>query len=454
MKLILAHGEVVSHLFLVQRSEVRILVGQPYMNNLLDKIFFRSKNLNYINLGFKDIKNNTEVDQIFSAIHSFSKNSEIRYVGGCVRKIINKEKVDDIDLAVNLKPKDVCDALSKKNIKYYESGIEHGTITALINNIKFEITSLRKDVDTDGRHAKVEFSDNWKEDASRRDFTINSIYADIEGSLFDPFDGKKDLENGKVEFIGDVEVRIKEDYLRVLRYIRFFLNYSKDKHNPKIINIIKKNLIGVSAISSERLLDEFQKLLKSDGFLKLTKDKDCLEIINLIFPQIKNISLFNKMNSFAKKNFLEVDFIFLLSLMIIDGTDNVNYFIYKFNLSKKDQKRLIFLNKFNLEKNTSQTFSEKNLNKVFYFNSREALLDVLYFKVFKSKKVDNKLIKLIEIFKKKEMPVMPFKASTLMEKYQVPEGRELGQKLKAIEVVWTSNDFKISDKEVQKIVSN
>ena len=189
-------------------------------------------------------------------------------------------------------------------------------------------------------------------------------------------------------------------------------------------------------------------------FLKLIKDKDCLEIINLIFPQIKNISLFNKMNSFAKKNFLEVDFIFLLSLMIIDGTDNVDYFIYKFNLSKKDQKRLIFLNKFNLEKNTSQTFSEKNLNKVFYFNGREALLDVLYFKIFKSKKVDNNLIKLIEIFKKKKVPVMPLKASTLMEKYHVPEGRELGQKLKAIELVWTSNDFKISDKEVQKIVSN
>ena len=135
-----------------------------------------------------------------------------------------------------------------------------------------------------------------------------------------------------------------------------------------------------------------------------------------------------------------MDFIFLLSLMIIDGTDNVDYFIYKFNLSKKDQKRLIFLNKFNLEKNTNQTFSEKNLNKIFYFNGREALLDVLYFKIFKSKKVDNKLIKMIEIFKKKEMPVMPFKASTLMEKYQIPEGKELGQKLKAIEEVWTSNE--------------
>ena len=132
------------------------------MNNLIDKIFVRSQNLNYINLGIRNIKNETEVEKIFSAIHSFSQNSEIRYVGGCVRKIINKEKVDDIDLAVNLIPSDVCEALKKKDIKYYESGIEHGTITALINNIKFEITSLRKDVETDGRHAKVEFLDNWK----------------------------------------------------------------------------------------------------------------------------------------------------------------------------------------------------------------------------------------------------------------------------------------------------
>ena len=424
------------------------------MNNLLDKIFFRSQNLNYINLGFQDIKKNTKVDQIFSAIQSFSKNSEIRYVGGCVRKIINKEIVDDIDLAVNLKPKDVCDAFDKKNIKYYESGVKHGTITALINNIKFEITTLRKDIDTDGRHAKVEFSDNWKEDASRRDFTINSIYADIEGNLFDPFDGKKDLENGKVKFIGDPEIRITEDYLRTLRYIRFFLNYSKDKHDSKIIKIIKKNLSGVFRISSERLLDEFQKLSKSKGFSKLAKDKNCLEIINLIFPQFKNISLFSKLNNFAKKNIFNVDFIFLISLLVIDGTDNVDYFIYKFNISKKDKKRLLFLNNFYSEKLTNKTFSEKNLNKIFYFNGREALMDIIHFKIFKLNKVDNKLIELIEIFETKQIPVMPLKANTLIEKYQIQEGKELGEKLKIIEEIWVNNDFNISEKEIQKIVSN
>jgi len=429
-------------------------VGQPYMNNLLDKIFFRSQNLNHINLGFKNIKKETEVSKIFEAIYSYSTNSEIRYVGGCVRKIINREKVDDIDLAVNLKPKEVCEALTKKDIKYYESGIEHGTITALINNRKFEITSLRKDVDTDGRHAKVEFSDNWKEDASRRDFTINSIYADIEGSLFDPFDGKKDLENGKVKFIGDIEIRIKEDYLRILRYVRFFLNYSKDKHDPKIIKTIKKNLSGVSVISSERLLDEFQKLLRSEGFLKLTKDQDCLEIINLIFPQFKNISIFNKLNNFAERNFSRVDFIFLLSLLVIDGTDNVDYFIYKFNLSKKDKKRLLFLNKFYSEKLNNKTFSEKNFNNIFYFNGKEALMDIIYFKIFKSSKENNKLIKLIEVFKEKKIPMMPLKANILLEKYQVTEGKELGKKLKAIEKVWVNNNFSISEKEIQKLVRN
>jgi len=424
------------------------------MNNLLNKIFLRSKNLNHINLGFKKIKKETEVEQLFKAIHSFSVNSEIRYVGGCVRKIINKEDFDDIDLAVNLNPKDVCEALDKKNIKYYESGIKHGTITALINDIKFEITSLRKDIDTDGRHAKVEFSENWKEDASRRDFTINSIYADIDGSLFDPFDGKKDLENGKVLFIGNAETRIKEDFLRILRYIRFFLNYSKVKHETSVIKIIKKNLTGMMNISAERLLDELQKLVRSRGFTKLAKDKDSLEIISLIFPQLKNISLFSKLNSFALKNIANVDFILLLSLMIIDGTDNVDYFVYKYNLSKKDQKRLLFLNKFYSKKVNRSFFSEKNLDKILYFNGREALNDIIYFKIFLSKKVDDNLIKLIKIFKEKEIPVLPLKANTLIEKYQIPEGIELGKKLKAIEEIWSNNNFKISEKEIQKIVNN
>ena len=419
------------------------------MNNLIDKIFFKSQNLNYINLSFRNIEKKTEIKKIFNAINTFSENSEIRYVGGCIRKIINKEKVDDIDLAVNLNPVEVCSALKKKNIKFYESGIAHGTITALINNNKFEITSLRKDVDTDGRHAKVLFSKVWHEDALRRDFSINSIYADKEGNLFDPFNGKKDLVNGKILFIGDAEKRIKEDYLRILRYIRFFLNYSKQEHNPQVIKIIKRNVNGLSRISSERLLDEFKKLVQSEGFLKLVKDNICLEIITLIFPQLKNINIFKNLNTFTKKNIFKVDFIFLLSVMIIDGTDNVNYFIYKFNISKKDQKRLLFLNDFYLQKITTV-----NLNKILYFNGREAVMDIIYFKIFKSKKVDNNLLTMIKIFEEKEIPIMPVGAIMLMKKYNIPEGKKLGTKLKKIEELWVNNNFEINEKEVQKIINN
>jgi len=422
------------------------------MNNLLDRIFFRSKNFDYISQNIKDITYQTPANKIFEAINSYSEISEVRYVGGCIRKVIKKETVDDIDLATNLKPNEVCEALKKKKINFYETGVEHGTITAIIGQYKYEITSLRKDVTTDGRHAKVEFSLDWKEDAARRDFSINSIYSDGEGNLFDPNNGKKDLNEGLINFIGDTEDRIKEDYLRILRYVRFFLNYSTHKHNPEAIKIIKKNIEGISKLSNERLLDELEKLTKSSGFLKLFKDKDSLELIKIIFPQLKNLEKFKKLNLFASNNLQNMDFIFLLSLMTVDGTDNADYFLYKFNISKKSQKRLKLVDLFYREKVNIKKFTEKNLNKFFYYNGKQAVIDIINFKIFTLSKVEKKLIKLLEIYKNKVIPTMPIGANILMTVYNIPEGITLGGKLKKIEETWVNNDFKISDKQIQKII--
>jgi len=422
------------------------------MDNFLDKIFFRSRNLDYISQNLKNITNQTPAYKIFEAINSYSENSEVRYVGGCIRKIVKKETVDDIDLATNLKPSEVCDALKKKEINFYETGIEHGTITAIIDEYKYEITSLRKDVITDGRHAKVEFSSDWKDDAARRDFSINSIYSDKEGNLFDPHNGKKDLEDGYIKFIGDAENRIKEDYLRILRYIRFFLNYSNHKHKPEIIKIIKRNIGGVSQLSSERLLDEFKKLTKSYGFLKLFNDKESLELIGIIFPQLKNLDNFKKLNSYAHDNLFKADFIFLLSLMIVDGTDNTDYFFYKFNISKKDQKRLKLIDYFYKEKVNIKNFTEKNFNKIFYYDGWQAAVDIINFKLFTSNKFEKKLIKLIDFYKDKISPTMPINANALMTKFNLPEGKILGNKLKMIEEMWVQNGFQISEKQIQKIV--
>ena len=421
------------------------------MDKFLDKIFFRSRNLDYISQNLKDITNQTPANKIFEAINNYSESSEVRYVGGCIRKVINKEVVDDIDLATNLKPNEICEALKNKDINFYETGVEHGTVTAVIDEYKYEITSLRKDVKTDGRHAKVEFSLDWKEDAARRDFSINSIYSDARGNLFDPNNGKKDLEEGLIHFIGDAESRIKEDYLRILRYVRFFLNYSNHKHKSEIIKIIKRNIGGISKLSSERLIDEFKKLTKSHGFVKLFQDNDSLEIIEIIFPQLKNLAKFKKLNTHARDNLFKIDFIFLLSLMIVDGTDNTDYFLYKFNISKKDQKRLKLIDFFYKEKTNLKNFTEKNFNKIFYFNGKQAVIDIINFKLFTSNKVEKKLIKLIEVYKDKVIPTMPIGANTLMAKYNIPEGKILGNKLKMIEEAWVENGFTISEKNIQKI---
>ena len=422
------------------------------MKNFFNKIFSNSKNLYSFENNIKNLSLTTPVKKIFEAINSYSSDSEIRYVGGCLRKILNNEKVDDIDLATNLDPLEVSEILKKNNINFYESGIEHGTITAIIDDHKFEITSLREDIFTDGRHAKVKFSKDWKKDAARRDFTINSIYADLDGNLFDPYNGKKDIETGQVSFIGDPEKRIKEDYLRILRYFRFFLNYSKQPHKEEIIRIIKINISGISIISKERLLDELKKLLKSNQLEKLSKDKFSIDLILLIFPELKNIkSIINSIKD-KKELFADLDFIFTLFLMIIDETDNLEYFLYKYNISKKDQKRAYAINDFYNEKNGSKTLNESNLNKVLYYNGKQAVLDILNFKIIKTKKADKKLFSLLELYKNKVTPSLPVGADLLMTRYKIPEGRQLGSMLKLIEEEWVRNNFEISDKQIDNIV--
>jgi len=419
------------------------------MKNILTKIFSSKKDLSSKEVSFLEIAKKTKVSDLFKVISNYNDLSEIRYVGGCVRKILNNENFDDIDLATNLKPDEVKECLKNNNIDFFETGIDHGTITANIDEKNFEITSLRKDVSTDGRRAVVEFTNEWTEDALRRDFTINSIYADKEGNLFDPNDGVKDLENGKIEFIGDPEKRVKEDYLRILRYVRFFLNYSKKEHKLNVKKIIKQNINGIVKLSKERLIDELKKLVMSNGFINICNDEFCKEIVLLIFPQVKNIDIFNKFKKNYRSEILKKDFIFLLSLLIIDETDSTEFFLYKFNVSNEAKKRINFLKEIYDKSNDKNTFSKNNLQKIFYFQGKSYLMDVIDFQLFRSSKKNNKLIEIKKHFEKLEKPLFPIKAKIIMEKYNLKEGKELGQKLKYLENLWVENNFNISEKEVE-----
>ena len=403
---------------------------------------------------FKELVSKKEVQELFKLINSYSNESEVRFVGGCVRKLINNEVVDDIDLSTNLRPEKVIEILKNNNINFYETGINHGTVTAVINDKSFEITSLRKDIKTDGRHAQVKYTKDWLDDASRRDFTINAIYSDIEGNLFDPFNGKNDLNNGLIKFIGDPAIRIKEDYLRILRYIRFSLVYSKNQHDKNTLKIIKQNLSGLKIVSKNRQLQELKKIISIEDFNKINLDKYLKELFLLIFPEIKLINRINNLDNLKNDILRNKSFEFILSILLIDNTEDCDYFIYKYNLSNKEKDKINLLNSIFSEEPNSEYFTKDNLLKILLQKGKENLIDILDFKILISKKNKDQLLDIKNFFNNCEVPEMPVKAKDLIVKFQLKEGKMLGSILREIEEQWLNNNFKISDTQIENIVKS
>jgi len=187
------------------------------------------------------------------------------FVGGCVRNMLLGEEVGDVDIASTLEPEQVIAALDEAGIKHVPTGIEHGTVTAVVDGRGFEVTSLRKDVETDGRRAVVSFTKDWAVDATRRDFTMNTLLTDLDGQVFDPTGlGLADLEARRVVFVGEAEQRIREDYLRILRFFRFFALYGKGKPDETALKACEAQADGLVGLSKERVTQEFFKILSAE----------------------------------------------------------------------------------------------------------------------------------------------------------------------------------------------
>jgi poly(A) polymerase len=188
-----------------------------------------------------------------------------RFVGGCVRNAVFERPIQDLDLAVDKPPETVMRALEAARIKAVPTGLKHGTVTAIADDEVFELTTLRRDVETDGRRAVVAFTGDWLADASRRDFTFNALYADPDGTLYDPFDGRADLAAGRVRFIGDADTRIAEDRLRVLRFFRFHAWYGRPPIDGTGYQACARNAATLRGLSGERVRKELLRTLEADG---------------------------------------------------------------------------------------------------------------------------------------------------------------------------------------------
>lgn len=205
-----------------------------------------------------------------------------RVVGGAVRDLLAGRPVHDVDVAVALPPEEAARRLREAGIKVFETGLAHGTVTAVLDHQPVEVTSLRRDLVTDGRHAQVAWSTDWQEDAARRDFTFNAMSMDAAGRLWDYFDGRADLAAGRVRFVGDPATRMAEDYLRLLRFFRFHARYGTGAPDPAALAAIRAAVPGLARLSAERIWMELKRLLEAPdpgGALALMRQAGVLPAI-------------------------------------------------------------------------------------------------------------------------------------------------------------------------------
>jgi poly(A) polymerase len=200
-----------------------------------------------------------ETERVFAALAG--PGLETRAVGGAVRNTLLGLPVTEIDLATTALPHRVMELARKAGLKAVPTGIDHGTVTVIADGVPFEVTTLRRDVETFGRHASVAFTEDWQEDARRRDFTLNALYAESDGTVFDPLGGYDDVVAGRVRFIGDAEARIKEDYLRILRFFRFNAYFGKAPFDAPGLEASVKLRNGLERLSAERIAGEVRRLL-------------------------------------------------------------------------------------------------------------------------------------------------------------------------------------------------
>ena len=380
-----------------------------------------------------------EVEKIFNAFGE----SSIFLVGGCVRDILMNKLVTDIDFATPCEPLEVIEILNKSKINYVDIGIKFGTVTAILNDKKYEITSFRKDISTDGRHAEVEFSKEMEADAARRDFTINALYVDKDFKVYDFYNGQEDLKNSILRFIGDPQARIKEDYLRIMRFFRFLASNSTQFPDDDLLTILKAEAPNLSIISKERLWDEFTEILKSDNPIAVLKLMQENSIFENISEGLKIEESFESLISIESK-IKYVDPILRLSLLFDNNSKKIENFVNNFPLSSKESKALLQLGEMNEKIVSYLSMKEVRflLYKIGVSNFKNQI--ILNWARDVQNKNEVNWRSLYEVAISWERPKFDLDSKDVMG-MGINEGPLVGSILKEVEEWWAENDF-IDDK--------
>lgn len=370
----------------------------------------------------------------------------IRIVGGAVRDLLIDNQTHDFDFATILKPAEVKKKLSENNIKFVDLAEKFCTIIAVINNKNFEITTLRKDFSYDGRYCQVEYTNKFDEDALRRDFTINSLYLDKLGNIYDYCGGIEDIKQQKVKFIGDSRQRIKEDHLRILRFIRFSCQFAKEFDEDGLRSCVKfKNKLN--SLSANRIRQEFVKILELKNHQNIIS---ALKIINdyefdkIIFNQKLNIDNFYEMSILAEKLNISISNNFKLALILVNKNLDLDDLARKICLTRSEKSYLEYFFK-NLK---FKIDSKEEIIDFLIKTKTEILIDYYLFrKIFDKKTINlSKVKENLEFLNKTMLAIFPINGNDLLKLGY--NNKEIGNIITECKKKWLISNCQLTKKEL------
>jgi poly(A) polymerase len=363
-----------------------------------------------------------------------------RFVGGAVRNALLHRPVTDIDVATPLLPDAVTRRLEKAGLGAVPTGIEHGTVTAIAHSKPFEITTLRRDVSTDGRRATVAFTTDWKEDAARRDFTMNALYASADGEVFDYFGGLADLEAGRVRFVGDAVTRIREDYLRILRLFRFHAWYGRGEIDAEALRAAAAEKSGLAILSGERIQKELLKLLEAENPAPVLRVMAAAGILAEILPGALDLPRLEKLVEIDGANFFLPDAVLRLAGLLPDDPTFADKIADRLKLSNADRERLTDLA--GAREKIVSYVSIREVRKLLYRLGAERFRDRVRLRWAEDPKESNAIQwrALLAMADAWQRPVFPLTGRDVMAA-GVVQGPLVGRILAEIEEWWIDSDF-------------
>lgn len=386
-----------------------------------------------------------EVSFIFETLNPTKFST--RYVGGCVRNLVlgsNTElDIIDIDLATINKPEKVVNLLTDKGIKVLKKDMKYGTVTAIKGSYRIQVTTLRKDVNTDGRYPDVEYTEDWLLDANRRDFTINAIYADSDGTIYDPKGGIKDLEIGLIRFIGIPDLRVKEDRLRILRFFRFLSLYSKRPPDKQSLEACINASNELEKISKERIKEELFKILVGPNVVPSLGSMVECGILQTILPQATRPEVLQMLCELEYSAGLKPEPLTRLSSLINlpSSDENAKLLVKSLNRSLKlsgteSEQILSLLSPTMMIK---PDFKEELIRQYLYFYGYNLFVKVLFIS-WARLGTEYDFRNIIETATNWQIPVFPIKGKDL-QNLGLLKSRDLGNILQETEHWWVNNNF-------------